>query len=273
MKNDLVFNFDSEDIKKYIQYDLNLLRKISKSFNYIQNTFKKLGHFLEIDFENFDDLEKANWRNGKNYDWLSIVNGNIELLIRQYRYHFTIYSKLTIDRDGYTEKQFSCFTFNTNTDLITDKNSYDDSYYEDNYYELNKHLKAIFEIIRNDDVRMISNPYTLIRPKHCEVSMIFSGESMYSIDKLIFCAEELSNLHIELFSENEMLEKLKDMNDRVGLEFDRNSNIDYIKTELKNNYYHDVGIGLIDKNDNKKSFKDVYCLTMYYFTNIFTDNL
>jgi hypothetical protein len=76
MKNDLVFNFDGEDIKRYIQYDLNLLRKISKSFNYVQDKFKRLGFFLELDLENIN-LEKANWYKGKSYDWLSISNGNV----------------------------------------------------------------------------------------------------------------------------------------------------------------------------------------------------
>lgn len=270
MKNDLVFNFDSEDIKKYIQYDLNLLRKISKSFNYVQDKFKQLGFFLELDLENIN-LEKANWYKGKSYDWLSISNGNVEFLIRKYKFYFTIYSKLIIDRVDYTEKQFSCFNFNTNIKLV--KDDLNDFYYDNNFFDLNNHLKYIIEMIRDKNVGMLWNSCALIRPEHCEVSSIFHGESIISIDKLIFCAEELSNLHISLFSENEMLEKLKGMNDRVGLEFDRNSNIDYIKTEVTNNYYHDVGIGLIDKNDNKKSFKDVYCLTMYYFTNIFTDNL
>lgn len=102
--------------------------------------------------------------------------------------------------------------------------------------------------------------------------MVFVGESIYSVDKLIFCAEELSSTHTALFAENEMLEKLKEITDRVGEKFDHQYTIKEVRTEFPKQYsdpyYHGVGLNL-EKEDGKTDFQDVYSLTMYYYESIF----
>ena len=56
--------------------------------------------------------------------------------------------------------------------------------------------------------------------------------------------------------------------------FDSRNSIAYVRTEIKDKYYHNVGIGLIDtKDNNKKSFQDVYCLTRYDFKNAFKEKI
>jgi hypothetical protein len=273
MINDQLFKFEKSDIESYIRYDMKLFKEMRKSFNFIYDKMIVLGFNLNINSDEVVDLEKQNWDEGKNYHWLAITSGDVKLLIRAYGNHFTIFSKLykieKYDEIELPESIYSAFTFYTNRDHMTDKLS--DFYVDNRFHDINNALLEIINIVKNKEVQSMWNPYSFTRPEHCEVKNVFNQENVVSIDKLIYCAEELSFKHTELFAENDMFEILKNLSNKVGQQFDNRQKIDYIEIEFSKEYsdpyYNGIGIGLIDEK-GEKTFKDLYCLTHWYTDNI-----
>lgn len=268
MKN---FKFDKNDVTRYIQYELRALKKMEEPLNFIIDALKKKKHYLKLSSLNKIDLNKIKFNEEKNYDWCVIEHKNVTLLIRKYQQHFTIYTKVTGDRKdifGDTRSKYGAFTFYSNTEDMEDP----DEYWENPFLDLNAHMKTILEQIIERGVHWLTNSVCLPIPKHCEVKLAFESESMYSIDLLIFCLEEIDTLYNTIFAETKMLERLKEMSDWVGKPFysigSGEFTIAEIRTEVKDDYYHGVGISLVNEK-GKTEFNDVYCLTRYYFDRIF----
>jgi len=264
-----VFKFDGDKIKNNIKYEMRLLDKMENSFNYVSEKLKSLKHFK--DFKGKLDkinLGKLNWDEGKSYNWVYLLNKNVHLIVRSYGSHHTIFVK-HIKEHIFKEKKYyaniyGAFIFNTNLDKVNVE--FQDMYIENPYKDLNDELEQIFKQINDNLMHLFWNSHSLIRPIHCEVHTIYNGESIISVDKLIFSAEELSNQHMGLYAENDMLEALKQLPDCTGKDFGRkkiNRIITDFPTHYSEPYYHGVGIETID-NDGKKDFNDVYSLTMYY---------
>jgi len=268
-----IFKFDGEEIKNFIRYELNLYRDIKNSFEYTHAKLFEIGYGLTIEPTSKVNLNSIKWDKGKNYDWLAITSGDVSLIIRKYDVHFTIYSKLNRPQkfadieipDGI----YGAFTFETKTDTLSGEEA--DSYFDNPYKDLNALFHDMVKIISNNRVHTLWNDCSFNRPSHCRVKNIYEGESVVSIDNLIFCAEELSSKHVELFAENDMLAMLKKLKNVAGKRFDGKNKIKSVVTKFPKNYsspyYHGVGIIVVDEKKNENMY-DVYKLTQWYIDEV-----
>lgn len=254
--NKEVFDFNRREIEHLIQYNSKLLRRIDKSFKYVYDKFKTLGNFIDITKLTEVDFNEANLNEGKNYEWLAVQSGNTEMIFRKYGSHITIFMK---NNDGYVE---TCAFY-----FITDKNKLDDDsqwdeYCDNGFIDLNTH---IFEIVKN-----ASEPHRLDcidLPKRCEIEIAYINEQITSIDRLMFCAEELSSVNMLFYSENEMLDMIKVLSKRenvIGRTLGFVETIVGFKTEVVGDSYHSVGI-LVKDRDGKEKITDVYSLVYYQY--------
>jgi hypothetical protein len=272
MKTTTPFLFDKGDIDRHVQYELRTLDKIGTSFNYVFSKLKALGQYKKVGSRKVD-LSKAKWNEGKNYDWLAIENGNdVRLLLRRYHEHFTIFTSFKKQRkDGriqWDEKEFGCFTFHTNRDLIPKElveERGEDFYYENEAFDLNGCLHQIFDLVRKRHVHCVWNSLSLVRPKYVEVKLAYIRESIHSYDLLIFACEELSNIHLGLFAQIDMFARIQSVNagDTVG-----RYKVEKVYKELKNEYYHGVGIKFV-KSNGGDHMQDVYSLSHWYLEDLF----
>lgn len=269
MKTTTPFIFDNHDIERFIVSDLKLLSDIKKSFDYIYGKLLATGNALLCVATDTDyNLESREWSEGKNYKWLAIgCDGQVKMLIRSYGGHHMVFCKNTTTRkyreETYQEFRYSAFTFNTCTDHLSDDES--DFYCENSYHDLQNAMSQIILMVTENKINSVWNSHSLTRPRHVEVKPVYDAEQLYSIDQLIFCAEELSNKHMELFAEQDMLAMLKSLPDVVGQDFDRGV-IKSVKTEFpkqyQDPYYHGVGIE-VKETDGRIKFVDVYTLSRY----------
>lgn len=264
-----IFRFEADDIKGHIRYEMKLMRKMGKSFDYIHDMLTKLNYHKEYKAADTIKLENLKYDEGKNYNWIAITCGRVKLILRVYGGHFTIFCRNEtvhqFEKMSYTEKRYSAFTFYVDTKKVPeDKRDY---YHEHSFEDLNNAMPEMIKMIAEDKVCSFWNNYSLKRPDHCEIKNVFDGEDIVSVDKLIFCAEELSSEHLSLFAQNDMLEILKSLKDKVGQPFDGRHTIKKITTEFSKQYsdpyYHGVGITVVDEK-GKTDFHDVYCLSHWY---------
>lgn len=272
-KVDKIFKFEADDIKNHIRYEMKLYEKMGESFNYIHNMLVKLKYHKKYKAADVFKLEKLKYDEGKNYNWVAITCGTAKLILRVYGGHFTIFCNNETIRQlkggsSYIRNRYSAFTFFVNRDKVpVDKRDY---YHEHTFEDLNKIMPAIIKGIAEDKVFTFWNSYSLVRPDYCEVKNVFFGEDSASIDKVIFCAEELSSEHLSLFAQNDMLEILKGIKDAVGKPFGRDK-VKSITTEFPKQYsdpyYHGVGITVVKEN-GKEDFHDVYRLCQWYMEDV-----
>jgi len=290
----LIFKFDKKDVDHLIQRELDLPHRIGKSFDYVYEKLKSLGQHLSfsgdisIPEEEYSDLiERGIFKKGKNYHWTSLDSGDVKIIIRAYRQHLTIFTRLERETGGkfsYNKKTYSCFEINTDSDIeyhlneegkseIPEYNDFgEDFFYCKPFYDFNLLIGPIVKHIREDRLWLIWNPTSIPRPKRVDMKLYFdfkySDKAIENIDKTIFAAEELSNIHSGLFSENEMLEKIRKLkvNDMLGA-----YKVTEIKSEVQNNYFHGVGLKILNTNFESESPKwaDLYSLTSYYIENLF----
>lgn len=274
MKNNTpdVFDFDGDDIKRIIIHDLNLLTNIKKSYDFVFEKMKALGYHGDFTNRPEIDLNTVKVKECKNYNWIAVTNDNTNLIIRQYNQHLTVYVRyITIYKIGevnYKQSHYGCFTLNVNLSNL-DEN--DDACWDNKFLELNKLIINIFTLISENQLYLVSNSAALPYPKYVKISNIYNEENISSIDKLIFCAEELSSLHMQLFAENDMIEKLKNMSDRIGTKLD-NGIITSINTEFPKEYgspyYHAIGVK-VEKANNRIDFIDIYSLTKWHLKDVY----
>jgi len=218
-----IFKFDADDIKRHIKYELNLIARIGNSFNFVHETLTRKGFNLDLKPTDEVDLDKdvIKWNEGKNYNWLGITCGNVKLLIRSYGSHFTIYSHFNKKKKfkdvEYSDDLYSAIMFSTNRDKITD-DKLSDSYCDYPTKDLNDVLHSLIKMIEEEKVWKLWNNLSFKRPDHCDVDNIFHNEEIDSVDKLIFCAEELSSEHMGLFAENNMVVMLEELPEVIGFE-------------------------------------------------------
>ena len=245
-------NFEKDSVTRYMEQELMVFDKLQESFDYVAS---KLAHQAP------GDLNDIKWDEDKNYDWCVIVDGSATLIIRKYQSHFTIYTRSSIERvlssHTYVRKRYSSFTFFSEYG--------DDDTIDNPFIYLNKALPAIIKLVQDDKVSFIWNSHSFDCPKEAKVTLISSGENIHSIDQMIFALDELTQMHLVLFSENEMLEAISKYN--VGDQFNSQYNIKDVKTVVKDNYYHAVGLSLVDAKGESK-WEDVYSLTRWYYDDV-----
>lgn len=226
------------------------------------------------------DLNKIKENEGKNYHWSTVNYENVTLVIRRYRYHLTIFTRVNkaptkVGREAKIE--YGAFTFHTDMEKFEDKHDeMMDKYYDKPFTDLNVIIKDLIKLLMEKDgsVHWVWNSASLKRPDHVEIKLAFAGNDINSLDNFVFCIEELENIFQTLFAENTMLQKLKEYKNRVGEKLNENYIIGKVSTNIKDGYYHGAGIILIDAKDKKeKNFKDVYSLTRYYFDDIFQEKI
>lgn len=270
-----IFTFDKDELTRHINYEMNLFGRVAKPLTFIFETLEKLGHSLSLDSLDKINLNKVKEREGKNYNWSVIQYKNVKLLIRRYGQHFTIFTRIEKEhehREGKTKIVTGAFTLYFNFEHLSDneQDSKMDSLYDMPFNEVNEIAKQMFEVLIKRGTYWLYNSSCLKIPKYAEVKIVYEKEyeeaRIYSIDKLVFCMEELDTIHIELFAETVMFEKLKEL--KVGAKFGRGM-IKKVHTELENKYYYGVGVEIEKSNDS--GFKDVYCLTRYYYDDVFTE--
>lgn len=264
------YRFEKDDVVRHIQYDLKVMRKLQTSFNYVFEKLQAQKHFVDLTNRKGEiKLHKVKADEGKNYDWIAVKSDNVHLIIRSYKTHHTIFTKKNkttkIREDHeYEQHRFSAFTFHTDTDELADHMQ--DVYYDNKFIDLNAALPQIIEHCAKDRIHSLWNSVGFIRPKYCKVKNAYDGENIESVDLMIFCAEELTDKHLELFAQIDMMETLKVLQAKgvIGEKFERGT-VKSINTEFPKQYidpyYHAIGIEVMEGKERK--FNDVYSLTRW----------
>ncbi len=266
-----IFKFDERDITRHIEYELKTFNKMRDPFNYVANILKEKGHSLSI--KNLDkvNFNKVKEMEGKSYHWSLFQYNNISLLVRRYRQHLTIFTKLAKsgeDEYGLNKASFGAFCLEVDLDKFGDKHDKMlDEYYSRPFQDLNVLAKPLFELLSKDQMPFVQNSHALPVENHVSVKLAFSEKEIYSFDSFIFCMEELDTIYHHLFSENTTLRLLTKMNegDKIG-----SYTLGKIITEVKDGYYHSVGAYITSSNDSEQ-FKDVYSLTRWYMDEVFSE--
>lgn len=263
-----VFRFKKDDISRHIIYELKSLRKLDKALDYMFDMMPKIGNSLTLTSLEDVDLNEVQMNKGKNYDWSLVVYENVNLLIRRYQNHLTVYTRT--NKEERYKSETACFTFYTDTKDLNGEET--ELLYDNPFINLNKCIKEIITTLQENNAVYLE--YLKSCPKNVEMNIVFWEEMIYSYDKLIFCLEEIDHFHLKLFSETTMLEKLPELKERIGEEITNSVRTTYtikeVKTEVKSDSYHSVGLSLEDKN-GKDKFEDVYSLTRWFYDAIYPE--
>lgn len=270
-----IFKFGKEDITRYIEYELRTLEKFREPLNYVIKSLEKAKHCMVIkSLDSKINLNKVKERKGKNYHWSVFHYKNATLVVRRYHQHLTIFTKVNQgeNRFGEAKVEYGAFTLNTDFEKFGDKHDeMMDKYYDKPFLDLNVIVKNLFKLLlsKGGSVHWVWNSATLSRPDHVKIKLIFSGNSINSIDDFAFCMEELESTYLELFAETTTLKVLKGL--KSGDKIDERYAAGKIITDVKDNYYHGVGMEVIHIGRDKKNFEDVYSLTRWYFEDMFKE--
>lgn len=259
-----IFGFGEDDSKRQIMREMKLLKKIKTSFTYLEKALSSQ--------EFTGDLNNMSWSEGKSYDWINIKKDDVTMLIRRYQSHFTIFFKHDkLIMDNWRESRYSIITFNTDRDMLSDRDS--DARFDNWAMDLNEYMNGLIEVAEKGDIQSLWNDYSYKREKYIKIKNVLDHEHCSSMDNLLFACDELFQKHLEVFSETDVVKHLESF--RVGEFFKKDFHgdviIDYIKTEVKNDYYHDIGLGLVNSKGEKK-FEDVYSLSRWMLENLFDEN-
>jgi len=257
-----IFKFEESNFKQHIVYENKLIQKLKYSFEYL---LKYIPINTVDDKFTFDDLK---FSEGKNYDWFFLVKDNVQLLVRQYSSHFTFIS-INKDKEISYRDRMSVFTISDDRDKMDDETS--DAHVDDKFLTMKQILPSLIEIIEKDNVHAIWNTLSFVRPKFTEVKMAQIGETIYSLDLLLFACDEVFSKHCELFAENDMANKIADF--KVGDKLGDAYIITDVKKEINKEYFYNTGLSFINTNfsGSKSEWADVYSLTRYYLEYIFPD--
>ncbi len=273
-----IFKFDSDELRMNMDYDMNLFARASKPLGYIMEILEKTGHGLTIKSLDNPQIEKVKLQKGKSYNWGVISYENFKFLIRVYGYHLTIFirsSKPCDYREGKMVHHDAAFSIYAELDRMDGdkRDEISEGYYDNPFQDLNVMFKRMIEYLKEDNFHCFWNDVSIPRPKHVEIKQAyekkssFMGEArIFSYDLTIFCMEEIDSMHCQLFAENTMFDKLKEL--KVGQPFGSRSTIKEIRSKLKDGYYHGVGVTAVNE-DGKEDWSDVYSLTRWHYDEVF----
>lgn len=264
MKDFIKFNKGS--IEHYMDRKLKLPQQIAESFEYVEKILTP---------QKVNKLSDANWHELKNYNWCCIDMDNVTLLIRQYGFHFTFFSRLNInqkfDNISFVKSNLSIFTYTTDTKKLSTGED-EDLRIDNPFIDIDESFDKLLVLIKKNKVHTIWNNYSFVRPDYIEVIPIWVGSfefdslnssNYHSIDLFNFACEELSTLVMLFYAENDMLANIKKL---AQSDLNKYPNIVKINYVVEDNYFHDAGITFNEHGSEK--FNDIYSLTRYYFDEI-----
>ena len=255
--NKEIFKFSENNIKRDILYENKLSEKITHCFNHLL-TNKRIP-INELKNDNTFDFNKLKISEGKNYDWFFLNNDKIIILIRQYQQHFTFFTKAK----DYYEDRVNNFIIHFNREKITD-DKLSDHFCDNPFLGLSVLLPGLIKLLVDNNVHSLWNNLSFIRPDYVDVKNVYNGgDDVSDLDSLLFACDELFNKYLECYAENEMIDKLKSFH--VGDKFGKVYTIKEIKTDIKDEYYHNIGINFIQDGSTEIKWHDVYALTMWYY--------
>ncbi len=278
MKASELYKFDSHEFSGFVNYKSKLPKRIKKGLRYVCEILLKNGNFInvtptELDSFNFSDID--NWYETKNYQYVVLKIDYSHILLRRYHTHFSFFC-LSIKRIDLKDYKFegepsdnllsflshlSLFTCHTSRDMIKGDEEHD-LFIDNPEIDLDAHKEDIFKNIlerKEQSLQFIS------KEKRFKIKLAYVGESVYSYDSLIFFAEELDTLYLELVAENFVYNELKANPDKfIGKKIDRGV-VTSVKTDLIDGYYHSVGVNTTNEN----YIFDVYRIARWYFDDLF----
>lgn len=248
-----IFKYEKRDITHHMMYGLHLGSKVKECFAYLCD---KIG-VKDVP----KDWTRTKWSEGKNYNWLIIKRDAVTFAIRQYGEHYTIFSKREKSGDEYRAK-YAIFTFHTDRDKLPKGERDDREHTED----IAKYIDTLLEMAAEDKLYALWNSISFKREAHIDVKCVWSGgdDDVEDIDLFNFACEEIFQKTLELFSVNDMLERVKKV--KVGEMFGEYEVIE-VRKKVENEYFH--GVGIKWKNKREESWQDVYSLTRWHFAALF----
>lgn len=275
-----LFKFEKEDITRHIEYELKTAQKFKEPLQYIVKNLTRLGHSMSIKSLKKIDLNKVKEHEGKNYYWSVFTYKNVTMAVRRYKQHLTIFTKAQkgVDYKKNPKIEYGAFTFHTDFKKFEDKKHDElmDLYHNKPFTGLNEIITDLLKLLTNDKygVSWVWNSACLKRPDYIKLELAFCGNNISSIDSFAFCMEEIDSFFLQMFAENTMLRKIKEFKNKIGEKLNDQYIIDGVATEVKDDYYHGVGISTIETSNKKeKTFHDVYRLSRWYFKDIFKEKV
>ena len=275
-----LFEFEKREIEHFLEYEVKIFQKFKEPLNYVINKLTELGHCYVIDPLVKINLNDIKEKEGKSYHWSVITTGKVTLVIRRFKQHLTIFTKVVSDK----KERFSCgnrteygaFTFHVELSKFgEDRDQMSELYYSKPFTGLNEIITDLLILLATRDgggVGWVWNSVSLKRPDYVDIKLAFSSKSISSLDAFVFCMEELSEIYLTLFAETTMITKLKEYENKTDIALNNRYKIGVVTTTVKDDYYHAVGLVLIDTMDkNKEKFQDVYSLSRYYFDDLFKE--
>lgn len=262
-----IIKYSDNDIKSGLVTKGRYGKKIQKLMKYLENHIP----INTVTADKTFDFSTLKFSEGKNYDWFFLVSEDVKLLIRQYRLHFTVFA-IKKDNDYEFFDKPSIFTIHTDFDRVersTENDKLSDHHCDNNFLTFETLLPQIFEFVATDKVGGMWNDYSFKCPKHTKATPALSGQdTVYNLNHIIFAMDEICGKYSECFAQNEVLEKLKTLS--VGDTFGDYYTISEVRTEVKDDYYHNAGIRYyLNSNPKEIKWADVYSLGRYYFDELF----
>jgi hypothetical protein len=110
-----VFKFREDELKHFLNHQLNFLDGVKKAFDYVREILEKNKHFHDFTKSKKFDLTKLNWYETKNCEWTALKYNNINMIIRKYRTHFMIYMN-KVESTFWDRSKVSAITYYVDTD-------------------------------------------------------------------------------------------------------------------------------------------------------------
>lgn len=278
------FKFEKDILARHIRYDLKIFSKVREPLKYIISTLVEKGNSLTIkSLDKKISLSKLKENEGKNYHWSVIKHANVTLLIRRYGKHLTIYTE--VQRDGeYPRIERGVFTFLPTYEHLkgAKHDRLMDAMSDKPFMELEKYIKDLFEMLSKNEsaINWVDNCYSWKVPDYIKIKIAYVDEQIHSFDDTIFFFEEIDQIHLTLFAQTTMFNKLEEYKTKLNQDTFTLFRQDYIvvevKNDLKDEYFNGVGLVLQKKLDVKGAkgetkFEDVYSLTRWFYDSVFTE--
>ena len=272
-----LFNFKERDIQFYIEHELKTFTKCKGVFDYVVSNLIKLGQSIEVTNLKDFDFNKMKENEGKNYHWSVIQYKRMTFLIRRYNHHLTIFTKVDKGRNDYYDGkvyEYGAFMIETDFEKFGDKHDeMMEMYWDAPFTDLNTIFHNLVKCIKHYEysIHGVWNDHSLPTPKHVEIKNIYHGTSLDSIDKFTFAMEELSQIHLCIFAETTILKKLESLKGKEGENLTDRYILKEVRTEVKDEYYHGVGLTVIDTfgGKSKDEWSDVYSLAHFNLEYVF----
>jgi len=268
-----ILKFNQSDIHRHLRHEMGIFKGVKSAIKYVTQYMHENTVVLET-LENID-LNKVSTVELKNYNWLNVMYKDVQILIRSYNQHHTLFIKNVECRemtfsDGtlhkYSDTTLSIVTFNTDTKNMDDGDM--DEFWNNPYLDLNKCMKQLIEIAQETNIHTLWNPRSFTRPERCEIKIACPDtHSVSSYDTLFLALEEISSFHHIMYAQNTMMEMLKNI--EVGTKLGRDEILEVFGPEEnfvadENTYYHGYGV----KTTSQSFIHDVYSLTRYNLDSI-----